>query len=385
MKKLKSLGLICFSLLLILSSCSSALFENISKPNNNVLVDAKDAFKFESIIKRVKESVVLLAMSPNANPDIDTSQNAMCSGVVVDEIGHVLTNFHCVYNQNYIRLYYYDKKDWDQYKVNVIGLDPLADLALIKVIGKETPTPYIKFADNTENLTEGTEVFALGHPMGMAWTFSKGIISNNERYARHPFIKVLQTDAAINVGNSGGPLLNMKGEIVGINTLIISRIKENAGIGMAIRGDIVKKSLESMIEIGKVERPAVGIMIMGLRNKKSREKVMKEFPDVNPDHIPNTLGLWIKPTDDIPEGLKAHDTIIGVNDVMTNDGLQFSDEVAKYNVGDIITLTIIRKRAYMKVDVPLKVFPVPIEAMYPNRNKLLIPGPAQPKKKEKKP
>ena len=384
MKKFKSFGLVCFSLLLILSSCSSALFENISKPDNNVLVDAKDAFKFESIIKRVKESVVILSMNPNVDPDTDPSQSALCSGVVVNDIGHILTNFHCVYNQNYIRLFYYDKEDWQTYDVNVIGLDPLADLALIEVIGKEKSMPYIKFADNTENLSEGTEVFALGHPMGMPWTLSKGIISSNERYARHPFIKVLQTDAAINVGNSGGPLLNMKGEIVGINTLIISRIKENAGIGLATRGDIVKKSLESMIEIGKVERPAVGIMIMGLRNKKSREKVMKEFPDVNPDHIPNTLGLWIKPTDDIPEGLKAHDTIIAVNDVMTNDGLEFSDEVAKYYVGDIITLTIIRKRVYIKVDVPLKVFPVPTEAMYPNRNIPSIPALPQ-EKKEKKP
>ena len=379
MNKLKSFGLVCFSLLLILSSCSSALFENISTPDNNVLVDAKDAFKFESVLKRVKESVVILSMNPNVNPDTDPSQSALCSGVVVDDIGHILTNFHCVYNQNYIRLFYYDKEDWEQYEVNVIGLDPLADLALIKVIGKEKSMPYIKLADNTENLSEGTEVFALGHPMGMAWTLSKGIISSNERYARHPFIKVLQTDAAINVGNSGGPLLNMRGEIIGINALIISKIKENAGIGLAIRGDVVKKSLESMIEIGKVERPAVGIMIMGLRNKKSREKVMKEFPDVNPDHIPNTLGLWIKPTDDIPEGLKAHDTIIGVNDVMVNDGLQFSDELIKYHVGDIVTLTLIRKRTYIKVDVPLKVFPVPTEAMYPNP----IPSiPALPKEKK---
>ena len=378
MNKLKSFGLVCFSLLLILSSCSSALFENISTPDNNVLVDAKDAFKFESVLKRVKESVVILSMNPNVNPDTDPSQSALCSGVVVDDIGHILTNFHCVYNQNYIRLFYYDKEDWEQYEVNVIGLDPLADLALIKVIGKEKSMPYIKLADNTENITEGTEVFALGHPMGMAWTLSKGIISSNERYARHPFIKVLQTDAAINVGNSGGPLLNMRGEIIGINALIISKIKENAGIGLAIRGDIVKKSLESMIEIGKVERPAVGIMIMGLRNKKSREKVMKEFPDVNPDHIPNSLGLWIKPTDDIPEGLKAHDTIIGVNDVMVNDGLQFSDELIKYHVGDTVTLTLIRKRTYIKVDVPLKVFPVPTEAMYANRNISPLPQEKKP-------
>ena len=367
MKNIKFYSLICFFILFVFSSVP----QNISaQEENNSLIEAKQALKFESVIKKAKKSVVILSMNPNDDPATDPTKTGLCSGVVIDDIGHILTNFHCVYNQNYIRLFYYDKEDWEEYEVNVIGLDPLADLALIKVIGKEKSMPYIKLANNTENITEGTEVFALGHPMGMAWTFSKGIISNNERYARHPFIKVLQTDAAINVGNSGGPLLNMRGEIIGINALIISKIKENAGIGLAIRGDIVKKSLESMIEIGKVERPAVGIMIMGLRNKKSREKVMKEFPDVNPDHIPNSLGLWIKPTDDIPKGLKAHDTIIGVNDVMVNDGLQFSDELIKYHVGDIVTLTLIRKRTYIKVDVPLKVFPVPTEAMYPNKGKI---------------
>ncbi len=373
MNKLKSFGLVCFSLLLILSSCSSALFENISTPDNNVLVDAKDAFKFESILKRVNESVVILSMNPNVNPDTDPSQSALCSGVVVDDIGHILTNFHCVYNQNYIRLFYYDKEDWEQYEVNVIGLDPLADLALIKVIGKEKSMPYIKLADNTENLSEGTEVFALGHPMGMAWTLSKGIISSNERYARHPFIKVLQTDAAINVGNSGGPLLNMRGEIIGINALIISKIKENAGIGLAIRGDIVKKSLESMKINGRVDRPAVGIMIMPLLLKKQRNKIIKEFPKLKKEFIPNTFGIFVRPDVDLPKGLNAFDTIIAINDVMTNSGLEFSDEIYKYNIGDTITLTLIRKRRYLKIDVPLKVFPVNADKMYRIPKPFLIP------------
>jgi serine protease Do len=266
----------------------------------------------------------------------------------------------------------------------VIGLDPLADLALLKVIGKESPTPYLKFADNTAEIEEGMEVFTLGHPMGMAWTVTKGIISSNERYARHPYVKTLQTDAAINTGNSGGPLLNMKGEIIGINALIISRIKENAGVGMAIRGDIVKKSLESMIEIGKVERPAVGIMISELADPKTRDKLIKEYPTIKPESVPSTLGLYIRPDDNIPKGLKAHDTIIGVNDVMVNSGLQFSDELMKYNVGDQVTLTLIRERRYIKVDVTLKVFPVPVEQLYKNRNQL-IPGPVLPEKKEKKP
>ena len=376
MKKFKSLCLVCFSLLLILSSCSSVLFENVSASHNKGLVDAKDSLKFELILKRVKESVVILSISSLVNPESDPTQGGLCAGVVVDNIGHIITNFHCIYNQNYIRLYYYDKNDWENYEVNVIGLDPLADLALLEVIGKEKPIPYINFADDTENIVEGTEVFALGHPMGMAWTLTKGIISSNERYSRHPYIKALQTDAAINPGNSGGPLLNMRGEIIGINTLIISKVKENAGVGLAIRGDIVKKSFESMLDNGRVDRPAVGIMIMGLRSERNRKKVLKEFPDIKPDHIPNTLGLWVRPTDDIPEGLKAHDTIIGVNDVMINDGLQFSDQLIKYKIGDTITLTIIRKRKYMKVDVPLKVFPVPVERIYQTKSQVVpLPSP----------
>ena len=370
MNKLKLFSLVCFSLLLILSSCSSTLF-NISGTNNNVLVkDAKNELKLESIIKLVKKSVVLLTMSPNVDPDSNKAQNGLCSGVVVDDIGHIITNFHCIYQQNYIKLFYYDKEDWNVYDVNVIGLDPLADLALLKVIGKEPPTPYLTFADNIAEIEEGSEVFAVGHPMGMAWTITKGIISSNERYARHPYIKTFQTDAAINTGNSGGPLLNMRGELIGINALIISRIKENAGVGMAIRGDIVKKSLETMMEIGKVERPAVGVMIMPLDNPKTRNKLVKDFPAIKPENIPNTLGLYIRPDGDIPEGLKAHDTIIGVNDVMVNSGLQFSDELIKYNIGDIITLTLIRERRYIKVDVTLKVFPVPVEQLYKSRNQI---------------
>ena len=126
-------------------------------------------------------------------------------------------------------------------------MDPLADLAILQVLEKEEPIPHLEFAKNSDNISSGTDVFALGHPMGMAWTVTKGIVSSTERYARHPFIKAIQTDSAINKGNSGGPLMNMKGEIVGINALIVSKISENAGIGLAIRGDIAKKSGKGLI------------------------------------------------------------------------------------------------------------------------------------------
>ena len=379
MLNIKIYGLICFSIIIFLCTIN-----NISATENeNVLVEARDELKFESVIERTKKSVVLLSMNPNVDPETEPKKSGLCSGVVVDDIGHVLTNFHCVYNQNYIRLYYYDEDDWQNYEVNVIGLDPLADLALLKVIGKEEPIPYLEFAEDAGKIKAGTDVFALGHPMGMAWTVTKGIISSTERYSRHPFIKALQTDAAINKGNSGGPLMNMKGEIVGINALIISRNQQNAGVGLAIRGDIVKKSFESMLVTGRVDRPAVGIMIMPLAQSKQRNKIIKEFPKLKPEFIPNTFGVFVRPDESLPKGLKKFDTIIGVNGEMTNDGLQFSDELYKYKIGETITLTIVRKRRYMKVDVPLKVFPVDADAMYSQIQK--PPSLLKPKQPEKKP
>jgi len=365
MKSIKYYSLICF---FIIFSCVPF---NISATEN------EDEPKFESVIERAKKSVVILSMNPNVVPETDPSKTGLCSGVVIDDIGHVLTNFHCVYNQNYIRLYYYDENDWQNYEVNVIGLDPLADLALISVLGKEEPIPHLEFADDMKNIAAGTEVFALGHPMGMAWTVTKGIISSNERYARHPFIKAIQTDSAINKGNSGGPLMNMKGEIVGINALIISRISENAGVGLAIRGDVVKKSFESMLTTGRVDRPAVGIMIMPLSQRNQRDKIIKDFPKLKPKFIPNTFGVFVRPDVNIPRGLKKFDTIIGINDVMTNDGLEFSDEVYKYNIGDTVTLTLVRKQRFLKVDIKLKVFPVNADLMYSK-----IQKPIQPEKKK---
>jgi len=377
MPNIKTYGLICFSIIIFLCTTN-----NISATeNDNVLVEARDELKFESVIKRAKKSVVILSMNPNVDPETDPKKTGLCSGVVIDEVGHILTNFHCVYNQNFIRLYYYDEDDWQNYEVNVIGLDPLADLALIKVIGKEEPIPHLEFAEDAGEIKAGTDVFALGHPMGMVWTVTKGIISSTERYARHPFIKAIQTDSAINKGNSGGPLMNMKGEIVGINALIVSKISENAGIALSIRGDIVEKSLNSMLINGRVDRPAVGIMIMQLSQGKQRAKIIKEFPKLKPEFIPNTFGVVVRPDENLPNGLKKFDTIIGVNDKMTNDGLQFSDELSKYNIGDTVTLTIVRKRRYLKVDVPLKVFPVDADKMYSKIKTPPMPIPIKPEKK----
>ncbi len=376
MTKFKFLGLMCYTLLLLIFGWSTSFADNSSviQTNELALVEARETLKYESILQRAKEAIVMLTTSPNADPETDLKSNGLCAGVVVSDSGHILTNFHCVYRQNFIKLIYYSDYDYELHDVNVIGLDPLADLALLLVTSDVKPKSYIKFADDVENIVPGTEVFAFGHPMGMAWTLTKGIISSNERYMRHPYIKSLQTDAAINKGNSGGPLLNMKGEIVGINSMIISKITENAGVGIAVRGDVVKKSLESMLDNGRVDRPAVGIMIMGLINPKTRDKIIKDYPNVKPAHVPNTLGLWVRPGE-VPEELKANDTVIGVGGVMINDGLGFSEQLGKYNIGDKVTLTIIRKRVFRTVEVTLKVLPVNAADIYPLKKPSVLPLP----------
>ena len=218
MKKLKLLGLMCFSIFVISCATNS---NNISvKENNN---------DFSSVIERVKASIVYVMASDLEDPTTNPAQNSACSGVVVEK-NYIITNYHCIHNQKFLRIFYWDENDWEEHEVSIIGRDPLADLALLEVTDRETPAPFLKFAEG--ELKAGDEVFAMGHPMGMTWTVTKGILSNTDRFARHPYVKAVQTDAAINRGNSGGPLMNMKGEIVAINSLMISKVNENAGIAI---------------------------------------------------------------------------------------------------------------------------------------------------------
>ena len=362
MEKLKRITLLCFSILLL----SSVSVQAITK----------------EVIENVKQSIVLLSSNTKAKPGFK-DQNALCAGSVINEKGHILTNFHCVYKQKTINVYYWDDDDWHEYNVKIIGEDPLGDLALLEVIGQDRKIPYLKFA-NKEDIHTGAEVFAFGHPMGMAWSLSKGIISSTNRYARHPYIKAIQIDAAINKGNSGGPVINSKGEIVGVASLLVSRTTQNAGVGIAIRGDVAEKSLAVMLELGKVDRPAIGVSIIPLWGKTGqREKILKDNPDIKRS-IPNTYGLLVSkatPKRPIPKGLKPWDTIIGINDTLINNDVEFSEQLLKYKIGQTITVSILRDKRFMRIDnITLKILPVPTDLMYGNLLKPTLPIPIKPKK-----
>lgn len=350
MKIHRLLGLMCFSIFVISCATNS---NNISvKENKNNL---------PSVIDRVKKSIVYVMASALENPATNPAQNSACSGVVIEN-QYIITNYHCIHNQKYLRIFYWDENDWEGHEVSIIGRDPLADLALLEVTDKETPVPFLKFAEG--ELKTGDEVFAMGHPMGMTWTVTKGILSNTDRFARHPYIKAVQTDAAINKGNSGGPLMNMKGEIVAINSLMISKVNENAGLAISIRADIVKHSVKTMLEYGIVDRGALGIMITPLGDDRQRDNILKKNPTVNQKNIPNTLGLLISEDKTIPEELKLWDTIVAIDGIPINNGIEFAEEMNKHEIGKKVSVTIIRKKRFIQLDLMIRVFEVPVDKMY---------------------
>jgi len=144
-------------------------------------------------------------------------------------------------------------------------------------------------------------------------------------------------------------------------------------LGIAIRGDIVKKSYESMLKFGGINRPAIGIMISQLGSDSQREKILKENLKADQRFVPNTFGLLISKDDPIPENLKLWDTVIAINDNLINNGVELSDEIIKYDVGETITLTVIRKKKYIKVDVTLNIFEPPVDEMYRDRRNMGAP------------
>ncbi len=180
------------------------------------------------------------------------------SGVIIDNQGRIVTNFHVIENAKQLEVTLFDETTLD---ASVVGVDPINDLAVVKIDCPKQgcfPVPL----GHSEDLRVGQKVLAIGNPFGLQRTLTTGIISSLGRSLRtdYGFVDdVIQTDAAINPGNSGGPLLNTSGEVIGINTAIFSRSGDSAGIGFAIPVNTLSRILPDLIEHGKVNRPWFGV------------------------------------------------------------------------------------------------------------------------------
>ncbi len=191
-------------------------------------------------------------------------QNALGSGVIVTNEGHIITNNHVVDQVDEIEV---QLSDGRTKKARLVGADSQVDLAVLKI--DDPGVKPLKLADS-DSVQAGDFVLAIGNPFGFEETVTDGIISSKGRPNRSDFFgELLQTNAAINPGNSGGPLINLRGEVVGINTAIISRSGGSQGIGFAIPSNTVRTALESLLKQGRIIRGYLGIQTRGLQPGQS--------------------------------------------------------------------------------------------------------------------
>lgn len=184
-------------------------------------------------------------------------QEGQGSGFIIDKDGHILTNYHVVENAQRLEVTLHNRK---KYRATVVGTDRSHDLAIIQIKAPDL-TPMT--LGESKNLQVGQKVYAIGNPFGLSGTLTSGIVSSIRSVQEPDGVEIdeaIQTDAAINPGNSGGPLLNSHGEVIGINTMIASNVGQNAGIGFAIPINTAKAVLNDLVTLGRVRRPALGIL-----------------------------------------------------------------------------------------------------------------------------
>lgn len=197
----------------------------------------------------------------------DRVEQSLGSGVVYDGIGHVVTNFHVVQNAQQIRV---QLKDGRQADATVVGVDPDTDLAVLRIALKNVPAMTLGRSDR---LRVGDPVLAIGNPLGLGQTVTQGIVSatGRGRLGVSTFENFIQTDAAINFGNSGGALVDGRGMLIGINTAVLSREAGIEGIGFAIPVDLVRGVVDEILAKGRVARGWVGVVPQDIPAEHARQ------------------------------------------------------------------------------------------------------------------
>ena len=271
------------------------------------------------------------------------------SGFFISSDGYILTNYHVVKNAVKISIFDINGKE---YKSKKIGVDPRTDLALLKV--EEKNLPYIELGDSND-VEVGEWVLAIGNPFYQDLSVTAGIISAKGRQLGAADIEdFLQTDAAINRGNSGGPLINMNGKVIGINSAIIAPTGGSVGIGFAIPSNLAKKVVEDLKTKGRVVRGFLGVNIQSISESDAKELDL-EMGGV----------LIVKVEDNSPAqkaGLKRYDLVIEVNNVRIKTAEELKIKIANLSPGDEIMLNIYR--GSKRQNVTLKVGEAPDTVKY---------------------
>lgn len=268
------------------------------------------------------------------------------SGFVIDPKGYVVTNNHVVEQASEIFVIFADDA---KLEATLIGRDPKTDLALLKV-ESDSPLPYVEFGDS-DKMRVGDWVMAIGNPFGLGGTVTSGIISARSRNINAgPFDDFLQTDAAINRGNSGGPMFNLDGEVIGVNTAIFSPSGGSVGIGFAIPTAMAKPILEQLREHGRTYRGWLGVKI---------QHVTEEIADSLGLEEPHGA-LVIELTEDSPaakSGIQAGDVILSFKGEKVEEMRMLPRLVASTPVGEKVHVEVLRQGKKKSIKLVLGEFP----------------------------
>ncbi|PTX61724.1 Do/DeqQ family serine protease [Kordia periserrulae] len=266
------------------------------------------------------------------------------SGVIISPDGHIVTNNHVIKGSNEIQVTLNNNKS---YEASLIGTDPSMDIALLKIEADEE-LPYISFGDS-DNAKIGEWVLAVGNPFNLTSTVTAGIISAKGRdldegdNLRQSFI---QTDAAVNPGNSGGALVNTNGELIGINTAITSQTGSYIGYAFAVPSNIAQKIVTDLLEFGDVQKGLLGIYPLKRNSKYAIENGLNEVDGVYVVDVDEKSGAGLA-------GIESGDIIKKLDDVEISKFSDLSGYLSSKRPGDVVNVTVLRNDDYKTFPVSL--------------------------------
>ena len=263
------------------------------------------------------------------------------SGFIISSDGLIVTNNHVIGGASTITIKFADGTEYD---AKVVGADPLTDIALLDIEGSNLPT--VAFG-SSDAMRVGDEVIAMGNPFGLGGTVTTGIISAKDRNINAgPFDEFLQTDAAINRGNSGGPLFNNEGQVIGVNTAIFSPDGASAGIGFAVPSDLVSKIVADLQDDGQIDRGWLGVQIKPVSEEVATVLGLSDGEGTQIERV-------MEGTPAQKAGLKAGDIILSFGGADIAEARDLTRAVASTPPDTASKIEVLRKGERLMLDVTL--------------------------------